>query len=66
MNTHTDVCTVELVGDIGVDGTSATFVFRGVGSGITGYTCKLDGTVLQNCMPLSNNSVSSMLSEPFS
>ena len=52
MTTHTEVCTVELVGDIEVDGTSATFVIRDVGSGITGYTCKLDGTVLPNCMPL--------------
>ena len=55
MTTHTEVCTVELVGDIEVDGTSATFVFRGVGSGITGYTCKLDGIVLPNCMSLSNS-----------
>ena len=52
MTAHTEVCTVELVGDIEVDGTSATFVFRGVGSGITRYTCKLDGTVLPNCMSL--------------
>ena len=52
MTTHTEVCTVELVGDIDVDGASATFMFRDVGSAIAGYTCKLDGTVLPNCMPL--------------
>jgi hypothetical protein len=46
---NSEVCTVELVGDIEVDGTSATFVILGVGSGITRYTCKLDGTVLPNC-----------------
>ena len=45
----TEVCTVELIGEIGVSGNSATFSFRGVGSGITRYICKLDGRVLPNC-----------------
>ena len=40
---------MELIGEIEVSGNSATFSFRGVGSGITGYTCKLDGIVLPNC-----------------
>ncbi|CAI8007489.1 hypothetical protein GBAR_LOCUS5223 [Geodia barretti] len=31
---NSEVCTVELVGDIEVVGTSATFVFRGVGSAL--------------------------------
>ena len=45
----TEVCTVELIGEIEVSGNSATFLFRGVGSGITGYICKLNGIVLPNC-----------------
>ena len=40
---------MELIGEIEVSGNSATFSFRGVGSGITGYICKLDGRVLPNC-----------------
>ena len=41
---------MELIGEIEVSGNSATFSFRGVGSAITGYICKLDGRVLPNCM----------------
>ena len=41
---------MELIGEIEVSGNSATFSFRGVGSGITRYICKLDGRVLPNCM----------------
>ena len=37
---------MELVGLVAVDGSSATIVFRGVGSGITGFLCKLDGITL--------------------
>ena len=44
-----DLCTVELVESIEVTGNTATFAFRGVGSGMTGYICKLNGTVLHNC-----------------
>ena len=46
----TEVCTVELDGEIEVERNSATYSFRGVGSSITGYICKLDGIVLPNCM----------------
>ena len=44
-----DYCTVELVGSIEVTGNTATFEFRGVGSGITGYICKLNGRILPDC-----------------
>ena len=44
-----DFCTVELVGSIEVTGNRATFSFSGVGSGITGYICKLDGRILPDC-----------------
>ena len=44
-----DYCTVELVGSIEVTGNTATFEFRGVGSGITGYICKLNGSILPDC-----------------
>ena len=44
-----DYCTVELVGSIEVTGNTATFEFRGVGSGITGYICKLNGSTLPDC-----------------
>ena len=44
-----DYCTVELVGSIEVTGNTATFEFRGVGSGITGYICKLNGRTLPDC-----------------
>lgn len=44
-----DFCTVELVGSIEVMGNTATYAFRGVGSGITGYVCKLNGDVLPDC-----------------
>ena len=44
-----EVCTVELVEPIEVDGNSATFTFRGVGSDITGFECKLDKAILPNC-----------------
>ena len=37
---------MELVGSVAVDGSSATVVFRGVGSGITSFLCKLDGIPL--------------------
>ena len=47
---HSVVCTVELVGQVEVNGDTATYSFTGVGSGITGYTCKLDGTTLPDCM----------------
>ena len=43
------LCTVELVGSIEVTGNASTFAFRGVGSGMTGYICKLNGTVQQDC-----------------
>ena len=43
------LCTVELVGSIEVTGNTATFAFRGVGSGITGYICKLNGNILPDC-----------------
>ena len=44
-----DYCTVELVGSIEVMGNTATYAFRGVGSGITGYICKLNGHLLPDC-----------------
>ena len=44
-----ETCTVELVNSV-VEGNSATITFRGVGSAITGYTCKLDGDNLPECM----------------
>ena len=47
-----DVCTVELVEPIEVTGSSAAFSVRGVGSGIVGFSCKLDGAQLDNCMPI--------------
>ena len=46
----TEVCTVELVGDIEVTGDAAIYSFRGVGSGTTSYFCKLDGVLLPDCM----------------
>ena len=46
----TEVCTVELVGDIEVTGDAAIYSFRGVGSGIKSYFCKLDGVLLPDCM----------------
>ena len=42
-------CTVELV-EIIVKRNTATYSFRGIGSGITGYTCKLDSVTLPDCM----------------
>ena len=42
-------CSVELVGSVAVDGSSATVVFRGVGSGMIGFFCKMDGVVLPEC-----------------
>ena len=44
-------CTVELVGEIEVNGDTATYSFVGVGVGITGYICKLDGDILPDCRP---------------
>jgi len=44
-----ETCTVEFV-DTVVKGNSATIIFRGVGSAITGYKCKLNGEVLPECM----------------
>ena len=40
---------MELVGSVAVDGSSATIVFRGVGSGMTGFLCKMDGVILPVC-----------------
>ena len=51
------VCTVEL-DSIEVNGTSATYAFHGVGSNITGFTCKLDGVLLLDCMPLLSQHIS--------
>ena len=48
--TEDEVCTVELVGPIQVTGNSAAFDFRGVGSNILSYVCKLDGVQVDNCM----------------
>ena len=45
-----EVCTVELEEPIAVTGSSATFSFRGVGSDIVGFSCKLDGDQLANCV----------------
>jgi hypothetical protein len=45
----TDECTVEPGGEIQVNGDTATYSFRGVGSGITSFICKLDGVVLDDC-----------------
>ena len=41
---------MELDGPIEVTGNSATYSFSGVGTGISGYICKLDGVVLPDCM----------------
>ena len=41
---------MELDGQIEVTGNSATYSFSGVGTGISGYICKLDGVVLPDCM----------------
>ena len=43
------MCTVELDSLIEVSGNSANFSFRGVGSEITGFACRLDGAQLLNC-----------------
>ena len=45
----TEECTVELVGDIVVQRNSASFSFRGVGSLITRYICKVDGVIQPDC-----------------
>ena len=45
----TEECTVELVGDIVVQKNSASFSFRGVGSQITRYICKVDGVIQPDC-----------------
>ena len=55
----TEVCTVQLDGQIEVTGSSATYSFTGVGSGISGsgisgYVCKMDGVILPHCMLLFN------------
>ena len=50
----TEVCTVQLDGQIEVTGSSATYSFTGVGSGISGYVCKMDGVILPDCMLLFN------------
>jgi hypothetical protein len=47
---QSEVCTVELDGQIEVTGNSATYSFSGVGTGISGYICKLDGVVLPDCL----------------
>ena len=47
----TEVCTD---GQIEVTGSSATYSFTGVGSGISGYVCKMDGVILPDCMLLFN------------
>ena len=44
----TEECTAELV-EIIVERNTATYSFRGIGSGITGYTCKLDSATLPDC-----------------
>ena len=44
-----DECTVELDGPIEVNGNSATYSFHGVGSGIEGFICKLNGVAF-DCM----------------
>ena len=44
-----EVCTVELVGSIEVNGNTATYAFRGVGSDISRFICKLNGQFLPNC-----------------
>ena len=44
-----EVCSVELVGSVAVNGNSATLVFRGVGSGITSFLCKVDGIIFPEC-----------------
>ena len=41
---------MELDGEIEVDGDSATYTLRGVGTGITSFICKLDGEILPDCM----------------
>ena len=48
----TVVCTVELDGEIEVDGNSATYSLRDVGTGITNFICKLDGNTLPDCMSI--------------
>ena len=40
---------MELDGKIEVTGSSATYSFTGVGTGITTYICKLDGVILPDC-----------------
>ena len=40
---------MELMNSVIIEDTSATINFRGVGSGITRFICKLDGVVLNQC-----------------
>ena len=47
--TVSERCSVELVDLVAVDGSSATVVFRGVGTGIDGFLCRLDGGTLPEC-----------------
>ena len=47
--TVSERCSVDLVGLVAVDGSSATVVFRGVGSGIDSFLCRLDGVTLPEC-----------------
>ena len=47
--TVSEKCSVDLVGLVAVDGSSATVVFRGVGSGIDCFLCRLDGVTLSEC-----------------
>ena len=43
------VCTVEIA-PVQVTGTTAIYSFTGVGSGIEGFICKLNGNTLPDCM----------------
>ena len=52
INVVEEVCTVELEEPIAVAGSSAAFTISGVGSGIVGFSCKLDGVQLATCMPI--------------
>ena len=47
--TVSEKCSVELVDLVAVDGSSATVVFRGVGTGIDCFLCRLDGGTLPEC-----------------
>ena len=44
-----ETCSVVQLGPALVHGNSAVVVFRGLGSGITGFLCRLDGVTLPEC-----------------